>query len=172
MLEVDTWPDLRDPVLVVALSGWVDAGMAGAGACRRAHASSSNRVATFARIDLSDLMDLQQTRPTVHLVDGVSREIAWPSIDFVAGRAGRDVVVCSGPEPSLRWRAVLGEIVDARGRLGVTAGVHLGGIPSMASHRRPVERARHRHRRGRSSPRSAPGARTTPAPPARRARCR
>jgi hypothetical protein len=32
MLEIDRWPDLRDPVLVVALSGWVDAGLAGAGA--------------------------------------------------------------------------------------------------------------------------------------------
>ena len=29
MLEVDVWPELRDPVLVLALSGWVDAGMAG-----------------------------------------------------------------------------------------------------------------------------------------------
>ena len=67
------------------------------------------------------------------------REIAWPSIDFVAGRAGRDVVLCSGPEPSLRWRAVLGEIVDAATRLGVTRAFTLGGIPSMASHRRPVQ---------------------------------
>ena len=32
LLDVDTWPELRDPILVVTLSGWVDAGMAGAGA--------------------------------------------------------------------------------------------------------------------------------------------
>jgi hypothetical protein len=31
-IEVERWPELRDPVLVVALSGWVDAGLAGAGA--------------------------------------------------------------------------------------------------------------------------------------------
>ena len=93
----------------------------------------------FGRIDLADLMDLQQTRPTVHLVDGVSREITWPSIDFIAGRSARDVVLCVGPEPSLRWRAVLGEIVDAARRLGVSRAFTLGGIPSVASHRRPVE---------------------------------
>ena len=48
-------------------------------------------------------------------------------------------MVCVGPEPSLRWRAVLGEIVDAAKRLGVTRAFTLGGIPSVASHRRPVE---------------------------------
>jgi proteasome assembly chaperone (PAC2) family protein len=93
----------------------------------------------FGRIDLSDLMDLQQTRPTVRLVDGVSREITWPSIDLSAGRRGRDVVVCVGPEPSLRWRAVLGELVEAAQRLGVTRAFTVAGIPTVASHRRPVD---------------------------------
>jgi proteasome assembly chaperone (PAC2) family protein len=138
LLDVDTWPGLRDPVLVVTLSGWVDAGMAGAGAVAVLTEQLEAKRA-FGRIDLSDLMDLQQTRPTVHLVDGVSREITWPSIDFIAGHSARDVVVCVGPEPSLRWRAVLGEIVDAAKRLGVSRAFTLGGIPSVASHRRPVE---------------------------------
>jgi proteasome assembly chaperone (PAC2) family protein len=138
LLDVATWPELRDPILVVALSGWVDAGMAGAGAVA-VLTEQLEAKRTFGRIDLADLMDLQQTRPTVHLVDGVSREITWPSIDFIAGRRARDVVVCVGPEPSLRWRAVLGEIVDAARRLGMSRAFTLGGIPSVASHRRPVE---------------------------------
>ena len=138
LLDVDTWPGLRGPVLVVTLSGWVDAGMAGAGAVAVLTEQLEAKRA-FGRIDLSDLMDLQQTRPTVHLVDGVSREITWPSIDFIAGHRARDVVVCVGPEPSLRWRAELGEIVDAAKRLGVSRAFTLGGIPSVASHRRPVE---------------------------------
>jgi proteasome assembly chaperone (PAC2) family protein len=137
-LEVDTWPELRDPVMVVNLSGWVDAGMAGAGAVAVLSEQLDAR-RPFGRIDLSDLMDLQQTRPTVRLVDGVSREITWPSIDLSAGRRGRDVVVCVGPEPSLRWRAVLGELVEAAQRLGVTRAFTVAGIPTVASHRRPVD---------------------------------
>jgi proteasome assembly chaperone (PAC2) family protein len=137
MIEIDALPQLRDPVLVVSLSGWVDAGLAGGGSVALLQEQIES-VRTFARIDLADLMDLQQTRPTVHLVDGVSREIAWPQITISAGRLGRDVVVCTGPEPSLRWREVLGEIVDLAGRLGTSAAFTLGGIPSMASHRRPV----------------------------------
>jgi proteasome assembly chaperone (PAC2) family protein len=137
LIEVDGWPKLQEPVLVVALSGWVDAGMAGSGAVSVVQDQLTSR-RQFATLDLSDLMDLQQTRPTVHLVGGTTREIEWPSIDFVAGRAGRDVVVCSGPEPSLRWRAVLGEIVAAARTLGVSRAFTVGGIPSMVSHRRPV----------------------------------
>jgi proteasome assembly chaperone (PAC2) family protein len=138
LLDVETWPDLRDPVLVVNLSGWVDAGIAGAGAVAvLTEQLDAKRV--FGRIDLADLMDLQQTRPTVHLVDGVSRQITWPSIELVAGNCGRDVVLCVGPEPSLRWRAVLGELVGAAQRLGVRRAFTLGGIPSVASHRRPIE---------------------------------
>ena len=138
LLDVDTWPELRDPVMVVNLSGWLDAGAAGAGAVAvLSEQLDAKRV--FGRIDLADLMDLQQTRPTVHLVDGVSRQITWPSIELVAGHCGHDVVVCVGPEPSLRWRAVLGELVEAAQHLGVRRAFTLGGIPSVASHRRPVE---------------------------------
>src|SRR5438046_1427061 len=123
--------------MVVALTGWVDAGLAGSSSVAFLH-EQLDAARTFARLDLGDLMDLQQTRPTVHLVDGVSREISWPEITLSAGRLGRDLVLCTGPEPSLRWRAVLGELVDVAERLGVTAAFTVGGIPAMASHRRPV----------------------------------
>jgi proteasome assembly chaperone (PAC2) family protein len=138
LLEIDAWPELRDPVMVTTLSGWVDAGIAGAGAVAvLAEQLEAKRV--FGRIDLADLMDLQQTRPTVHLVGGTTREITWPSIELIAGHCGRDIVLCVGPEPSLRWRAVLGELVDAAARLRVARTFTVGGIPSVASHRRPVE---------------------------------
>lgn len=137
MIEIETLPQLRDPVLVVALTGWVDAGLAGSGSVAFLQ-EQLDAARTFGRIDLGDLMDLQQTRPTVHLVDGVSREIDWPEITLSAGRLERDVVLCSGPEPSLRWRAVLGELVDVCRQLGVSEAFTVGGIPAMASHRRPV----------------------------------
>ena len=137
LLDVDAWPDLREPVMVVCLTGWVDAGVAGAGAMAVLNEQLASQRA-FGTIDLADLMDLQQTRPLVSLSDGITRTIQWPSIDFVAGNLGRDVVLCHGPEPSLRWRAVLGEIVDAATRLGVAQAFTMAGIPSMVSHRRPV----------------------------------
>jgi proteasome assembly chaperone (PAC2) family protein len=74
----------------------------------------------------------------VTLVDGVTRQIEWPSIDLVAGHAGCDVVIVAGPEPSVRWRDVTAELVGVAERLGVTMAVTLGGMPAPVSHRRPV----------------------------------
>jgi predicted ATP-grasp superfamily ATP-dependent carboligase len=136
-IEVERWPELRDPVLVVALSGWVDAGLAGAGAAA-VLTEQLESARHFGRVDLSDALDLQQTRPTVKLVEGTTREISWPSIDLVAGRAARDVVLCVGPEPSVRWRVFTEQLVEAARRLGVERAVMLGGMPAVVSHRRPV----------------------------------
>ena len=137
MLEIDVWPRLRDPVLVVAITGWVDAGEAG-------ELTASTLVGQlegarpFGRYALDDLVDLQQTRPTVELVDGMTRRVTWPRLDLTAGRAARDVVVITGPEPSLRWPTFTRELVDVATRLGAAQAFTLGGMPAMVSHRRPV----------------------------------
>jgi len=137
MLEIEKWPELDQPVLVIALSGWVDAGLAGAGATA-VLAGQLEAARRFGRVPLDDLADLQQTRPTVELVDGATRRITWPSVDLVAGRAERDVVLCTGPEPSVRWRGFTEELVGAAKRLDVTTAVTLAGMPAIVSHRRPV----------------------------------
>ena len=137
MLRVDAVPHLHEAVLVVAFDGWVDAGAAGAGAAGLLDAQlEASR--PFAVYELADLVDLQQTRPTVELVDGETRRVSWPEVRFVAGRAGRDVVLCTGPEPSLRWPTFTADIVGLAARVGVSLGVMLGGMPAVVSHRRPV----------------------------------
>lgn len=134
---MESWPELDKPRLVVAFTGWIDAGLAGAGAVATLLEQLDDPV-RFASIDLEPMSDLQQARPTVKLIDGITRGIVWPSIEFVAGHAGRDVVVCAGPEPSLHWRSFSEEIVDVARRLGVDKALLLGGLPSAVSHRRPV----------------------------------
>jgi proteasome assembly chaperone (PAC2) family protein len=137
MLHVDRWPQLREPLLVAALTGWVDAGYAGAGAVEALGAQLDD-VEQFGTLDLTDLLDLQQTRPTARFVKGGLRVIEWPRIALVAGRAGRDVVLVHGPEPSIRWPSVAAEIVDVAERLQVREAVTLGGMPALVSHRRTV----------------------------------
>jgi len=137
VLNVERWPELREPLMVVALSGWVDAGVAGAGtmsALREQLVDADE----FASIDLTDHMDLQQTRPTAHWSEAGDRVIDWPAITFVSGRLGRDVILVSGPEPSLRWPTVSGAIVDLARTLRVRDACTVAGMPSLVSHRRPV----------------------------------
>jgi predicted ATP-grasp superfamily ATP-dependent carboligase len=134
VLVVDRHPELRDPVLVVALSGWVDAGLAGAGTVAYV-VDQMQSVRRFGRVELADVMDLQQVRPTVRLTEGVSRSIEWPTIELLAGAAGRDVVVAYGPEPSIRWRAVTDELVGLARELRVGLAVTVGGMPAATTHR-------------------------------------
>jgi predicted ATP-grasp superfamily ATP-dependent carboligase len=137
MLQVDAWPELRTPVMIFAFTGWVDAGFAGTGAIA-ALAEELGAARRFGSVDLCELLDLQQTRPTVRIEEGGVRAIDWPHVELWAGNAGRDVVLVHGPEPSLRWASFAAEIVDAAQRLGVTLAMSLGGMPVLASHRRPV----------------------------------
>lgn len=137
MLNVDRWPELRDPVMVYAFAGWVDSGHVGAGTIASL-AEQLEAGKAFATLDLTDLLDLQQVRPTVKLDEGGIRSVEWPHMELIAGRAGRDVVLAFGPEPSIRWRDVAGELVSTALRLGVVEAVAVGGMPGMASHRRPV----------------------------------
>jgi proteasome assembly chaperone (PAC2) family protein len=137
VLDVEQWPQLRDPVMLVALSGWVDGGLAGAGALA-ALAEQLESARSFGSIDLADLVDLQQTRPTVSLTEGTTRSVTWPSVDLLAGHAGRDVVLVVGPEPSIRWREFSGQLVGAAQKLGIGMAITLGGMPAAVSHRRPV----------------------------------
>jgi hypothetical protein len=123
--------------MVIALSGWVDAGGAGEGAITVLLEQLAGED-PFASLDLTDLLDLQQTRPIAHFAEGGLRVIDWPQLQFVAGRIGRDVVLVHGPEPSLRWPAVAAEIVEVARRVGVVDAVTLGGMPALVSHRRPL----------------------------------
>lgn len=131
---------LERPVLVVALSGWVDAGSAGERAAQYLETHLDDP-AELAHVDLSDLSDLQTVRPTLSLVDGSNREVDWPRITFRSGRAGEpgsDVIVCRGPEPSLRWGRLAAETVELAERHGARLVVTLAGMPSLVSHHRPV----------------------------------
>ena len=137
MLAIEQMPELNDPVMVVSFTGWVDGGLAGAGAAAvLVDGMSSTR--TCARLDLGDYLDLQQTRPTVSLIDGETRKVHWPTIELVAGVAGRDVLVVTGPEPSVRWKDIVGELVEFATSIGVREAVLLGGMPAPVSHRRPI----------------------------------
>src|ERR1700755_308168 len=116
MLRVETWPEVRAPVMVFAFQGWVDAGFAGPGAIA-ALGEALDSARRFGEVDLSELLDLQQPRPTVRIAEGGLRAIEWPRIELWAGSAGRDVVLVHGPEPSLRWASFAAELVDAAQRL-------------------------------------------------------
>ncbi|MEA2291998.1 MAG: hypothetical protein QOF17_1018 [Solirubrobacteraceae bacterium] len=133
-------PDgLRAPALVCAFKGWNDAGESASSALTFMGASLD--ATRFATIDPEEFLDFQATRPSVRLVDGLSREVEWPEWEIYEARvprAPRDLILLSGPEPSMRWRTYCETVVELAEALGVQLVVSLGALLADVPHSRPV----------------------------------
>ena len=130
-------PALTDPVVVMALQGWNDAGDAASTAAEFLRTTWAAR--RFASIDPEEFYDFQVSRPSVELVDGTTRRITWPDAEFLLARpGGRDVVLLTGGEPNLRWRTFCDTIVRACQKMGASTFVTLGAFLADVPHIRPV----------------------------------
>jgi hypothetical protein len=132
-------PELRTPVLLAAYEGWNDAADAATGAIE--HLEQVWAAEPLAAIDPEDYYDFQVNRPTVTLVDGVSRRIRWPTTRLAWARKApgeRDIVLIRGLEPNMRWRAFCSELIALARELRVASVVTLGALLSDSPHSRPV----------------------------------
>ncbi len=129
---------LTEPVLLMALEGWIDAGMAASTAVATLLSDlDTEDVATF---DADELLDHRARRPVLHLVAGVAESLSWPSIELLAAQDldGRDLLILAGPEPDHSWKGFGGAVVDLAAELGVTQVVGMGAYPATVPHTRPV----------------------------------
>jgi proteasome assembly chaperone (PAC2) family protein len=135
----DEHPELVDPVVVCAFEGWNDAGDAATAAIE--HLLLTWEATALAELDPDDYYDFQVTRPTVRMVDGVTRRVEWPTTRLSVCRppgATRDVVLMLGIEPNMRWRKFCAELLEQIEDLGVTTVVTLGALLADTPHTRPV----------------------------------
>src|SRR3954469_4886473 len=134
------WPRLVNPVLVGAFEGWNDAGDAASGAVE--HLELVWDAQPLTELDPDDYYDFQVNRPTVSLVDGISRRIAWPTTRFSYCRppgADFDLVLVHGIEPNMRWRTFCAELLGVIRDLDVRIVVTLGALLSDSPHTRPTQ---------------------------------
>jgi hypothetical protein len=128
-------PDLHDPLMIMALDAWVDAGSAATSAA----AVLSEGATLIAGLDADVLYDYRSRRPTLRIVDGHPMDLEWPELGVRHRRgSSRDVLVLSGPEPDYRWRELADQLVLLAQDLGVTEWLTLGAIPAAVPHTRPV----------------------------------
>jgi predicted ATP-grasp superfamily ATP-dependent carboligase len=136
----DRRPDgLRAPAMVCAFQGWNDAGDAASSAV--SFLASALDARRFARIESEEFYDFQANRPCVSFNDAGKREIVWPTVEVFeasAPRAPRDLVLVQGVEPSMRWKAFCGQLIDLAEALGVQLVVSLGALLGDVPHTRPV----------------------------------
>ncbi|MGO9335853.1 MAG: proteasome assembly chaperone family protein [Acidimicrobiales bacterium] len=134
-------PAPPSPVLVVALDGWVDAGLAGATAMTSLLEAVETR--PYAVFDSEELLDQRARRPKLKIVDGINEELDWPQVTLSVGadRLGSGVAMLAGPEPDMRWQSFSDAVAEIATALGVPLLVGFGGFPAGAPHTRPVKLA-------------------------------
>jgi hypothetical protein len=131
-------PTLTDPVLVVVLTGWIDAG----GAARAAVEAIAEEAETspIAEFDDDVYVDYRARRPVMELRDGLNTVLHWERITLAVGSdsTGRDLLLLSGPEPDMAWHRFTGLVGEVASAFGVRRMAHLGAYPFAVPHTRPA----------------------------------
>lgn len=140
VLSVERLPELRRPIMLCAFAGWNDAAQSATGALR--YLIERYSTPRFAGIDPEPFYVFTETRPTIRLVDGVQRTLEWPANDFHYWhnpRQDRDLVLLTGIEPQMQWRAFSGAILDLARRLDASMVMMLGGLLADVPYAPPVK---------------------------------
>jgi hypothetical protein len=126
-------PQLREPVLVICLDGWVNAGSA---ATLTANTIGGERIAFG---DPDQLFDYRVTRPTLDFVEGIMTKLVWPYLSLRhLAVGGRDLLVLAGTEPNWNWQRLGRELAHLAVELGVVQQISVGGVPWAWPHTRPI----------------------------------
>jgi hypothetical protein len=130
-------PMLHEPVLVVMMTGWIDA--AGSAAAAVEAVADECGAAPMVRFDDDVYIDYRARRPTMEVRDGVNSNLRWSTIELSAGRSpeGRDVVVLTGPEPDMAWRRFSAAVTEIAVTLDVSMMAAFGAYPFATPHTRP-----------------------------------
>ena len=127
--------DLDRPIMLLAMSGWVDAASVGTDAIELI-ADGGDVIAAF---EPDALFDYRSSRPVLSFSSGELTEISWPRLEIVQRTVdGVDLLIVSGNEPDFRWQQLTREFVELADRYNVSRFVTLGAVPAPVPHTRPV----------------------------------
>jgi proteasome assembly chaperone (PAC2) family protein len=146
-MEIHKIPLLREPVMVIAFSGWNDAAEAASDAVE--HLLSGWRDKNddvipelIANVESEDFYDFQVNRPVVTIDESQIRSITWPSTQ-VFGMSipsmERDLVIVTGVEPSMKWKSFTSDLLDLADDLEVSLIISLGSLLADTPHTRPIK---------------------------------
>jgi predicted ATP-grasp superfamily ATP-dependent carboligase len=140
-------PELGRPVLVQALSGYVDAG--NGTKLAREHLTKTLEHRTVATFDVDQLLDYRSRRPPMIFVEDHWTEYEDPTLDLhlLQDDAGTPFLLMTGPEPDLQWERFVAAVIGLIDRLGVQMTVGLNSIPMAVPHTRPTGVTAHATRR-------------------------
>jgi len=134
----DDLPERGRPVLIQALTGFVDAGAASR--ITREHLLDTLESRVVATFDVDQLLDYRSRRPVMLFVEDHWEHYDEPRLELhlVQDPTGTPFLLLTGPEPDLQWERFTAAIVQLIERLGIRLSVGLNAIPMAVPHTRPV----------------------------------
>jgi proteasome assembly chaperone (PAC2) family protein len=128
-------PELRNPSVVVGLSGWSNAAEVATGALH--YLRDNLRARKFADIDGEEFYQFTTSRPTVAIDSGKIRTLTYPTTDFYAWTnpdGPQDLLLVIGTEPDLRWKAYMSTLIDLAQEVGASRICTVGGYFDSVPH--------------------------------------
>jgi len=139
----DDLPALDNPVLIQALTGFVDAGSAIQ--LSRDHLLEALDGRVLAKFDLDQLFDYRARRPPMIFIEDHWESYEEPvlALHLLHDALGSAFLMLAGPEPDLQWERFIAAVTSLVDRLGVRLTVGLNAIPMAVPHTRPVSVTAH-----------------------------
>ena len=138
LFDVHERPALDEPLLIVSLEGWIDAGL-GAEAARDTLLTELDTT-LVADFDTDALLDYRARRPVLELSDGVNMGLRWQTIELHATQDldGKDLLLLVGVEPDHAWKSFAAQVTELAVSFGTRLMCGLGAYPATVPHTRPT----------------------------------
>ncbi|MFC0099956.1 proteasome assembly chaperone family protein [Micromonospora marina] len=143
----DELPELGQPVLIQALTGFVDAG--NATRLAREQLLTSLDAQVIARFDVDQMFDYRSRRPVMTFVEDHWESYDAPALELHLLHDDDETpfLLLTGPEPDLQWERFVAAVAGLSARLDVRLTVGLNSIPMAVPHTRPSGVTAHATRR-------------------------
>lgn len=151
----DAAPGLTAPVLVHALTGFIDAG--GAGRIAADHLLSTLDHELVATFDPDQLVDYRSRRPVMIYDKDHYESYSSPLVQLhvVRDLQGHPFLMLTGPEPDLQWEGFVAAVRQLIERFEVRTTIGVHAIPMAVPHTRPIGVLTHGNREGLAPPRES-----------------
>ena len=131
-------------VLIIALDGWTDAGMASTGAVSYIKEKLASEL--LLALDDQDYFDLLRQRPIIVLDEHGERDFIWPSIELFGPGPKSEVqqkdlslYFLTGQEPALQWQFLITELIEIIEDRDIQSVIMLGSLAAETPHSRQIK---------------------------------
>jgi len=134
-IQIDEFPDLKNPLLIAGFDGWGNALKISSGLA--AYLIRTFKAQPFAEINPDVFFSYDESRPVVHIEEGVFKSLSSPGGTFYAARTesdARDLVILKTDEPNLRWFGFIEELFDLCSRLNIETIITIGSMYDHVLH--------------------------------------